>query len=171
MGCLSLRLPRLISKLAGICGSLPTYPATRPRAAGSKIAPLEVNPAIDDEAARACRGCDTPKRVRAVDVRVGISKVRMIEKVDRVQPEFKFLSFVDLEALDQVHVEIDTPGPSESGVPECANLAWLRIHQNNLPVAADDCFVRITGVQAIHGRHGKAGIRDLCESVKVNDPV
>ena len=84
---------------------------------------------VNDKAARSSdRGRDAAERVTAVDIQVWVSEVWMIQHVDRVEAELEFLVLIDLESLDQIHVEAEVPRPLDRRVSESSNLAWPWIH-------------------------------------------
>src|SRR5438552_758014 len=133
---------------------------------------LEVDSAVDDEPARSRGGGDTAKRISAVDVRNGIAEVRMVQDIDCIDPEFEFLGLVDLEPLDKVHIESKTPWSLQRRQTERSNFTRLRIYEYDLAIGSDDRFVAISRVQTIQCRDARqSGIRDLRESVEVNDTV
>src|SRR5262245_35172966 len=84
---------------------------------------------------------------------------------------------MNLEPLDQIHVEIKKLWPSNRGVTECSKFAGLRIHQDDLAIGTLDRPVRVPRYKTIAGRcgcsagrgdTGKAWVSDLLESIEVN---
>ena len=108
----------------------------------------EVDARVDDEtAASSDRGGDTAEGVYTVDVHVGISEVRAIKNIDRVDSEFELLFLLEPEALDDIHVEAEVARPFHGGISQRPNLAGLWIHQNELAIGSDDRPVAVARVQ------------------------
>src|SRR5215468_3589391 len=91
----------------------------------------EVDSSIDDESPRTCGGCDAAERAaRRVDIHRRVTEVRMVQDVDCIKPEFKFLVLVNLEPLDHIHIETQksrTFHRAETEIPDIAG-AWIYHH-------------------------------------------
>src|SRR5262245_55824086 len=89
---------------------------------------LEVDARVDDKPSRSSRSSNTAERVSAVDIGRRISKIRMVQHVDRVQPKFELFVFVQPETLDEIHIEIEALWTFHRCQAERTDFAWLRIH-------------------------------------------
>ena len=64
-----------------------------------------------------------------VDVHDGIVKIRVVQHIDRVHPEFELLRIRNTYALDQVHVQTEVGWPLDPFHAQIAYRARFRIHQ------------------------------------------
>src|SRR5690606_35168099 len=64
---------------------------------------------------------------RRLDVRSRIAKVRMIERVCRVDPKLQARALPDLEVLGEPEAEVEHSGPGQNAVPgraKAAGVGW-----------------------------------------------
>ena len=69
----------------------------------------------------------------------------MVQDIDRINSEFELFAFGNLEALHQVHIEVEPRRPANRALSECANLSGLRVHEDDVAVRIGDRFVVIAG--------------------------
>src|SRR5437667_2273645 len=102
---------------------------------------LKIDPAIENEHSGSGRGGNLAKGPVAVQVHVRVIEVGSIQEVDRIEPEFKFLGFLNPEPFNQVHVEANFPRSSNGGISESSKVAGLRVDQDHLAVWRHERFV------------------------------
>src|SRR5262245_30790244 len=87
---------------------------------------------------------------------------------------------MNLEPLDEIHVEIKTSRTSDRGVTEGSKFAGLWIHEDVLAIRTLNRLIRVPRDKTIAGRRrcdavgrntGKAWVSDLLESIEVDDSV
>src|SRR4030095_11970372 len=83
--------------------------------------------------------------------------------------QLELFVFVDLEALDQIHVESEAGRPRDPAFPEAAQLSGLRISQNKIPRFIAYCKVRTKRVQILQaGNSAASGVRTRNQPLKVS---
>lgn len=97
----------------------------------------------------------------------------MIQHVCRNDTKLEILRFVDVHALDQIHIESQASRSFNVIQAQTSDLAGVRVKENGLSLAVDNGFVAERTVQAVrrcHIRDGWIGcllkIREICDAVR-----
>src|SRR5262249_55000909 len=129
--------------------------------------PLEIHPGVQNERAGAGRGRDTAE-TGAVNVEGRSRKERMVQDVDGIHPHLELLAFGDLDAFNQVHVEVErlwTLDPAQAEISERSR-SW--IHEQRVTVRIGDRKVAERALQRLRrGDAVECRILDLLEAGKV----
>src|SRR5688572_18930290 len=102
---------------------------------------LEAQTGIDRERSITAGRGDSPE-AGGIDVQRGIGKVRMIQDIDCIDPQFKLLDLVDRDSLDEIHIQANRGWPGDPSQAEISDRArsWVDEKQpalriRNCPVA------------------------------------
>src|SRR5262245_59460061 len=79
----------------------------------------EIEPQIRHERTIPRRSCDAAKR-RIVDIQIRIPEIRMVENIERVQPQLELLRFGNPDLLNKVHIQTEigrTFNPIQTHIP------------------------------------------------------
>src|SRR5215468_3257003 len=99
----------------------------------SAFARLEIHPGIQNERAGAGRGRDTAE-TGAVNVESRSGKQRMVQDVDSIHAHLELLAFRDLDAFNQVHVEVQGLRTFDPAQSEISKRTRSRIDEQRVTV-------------------------------------
>jgi hypothetical protein len=109
---------------------------------------LKVEPSIDDKTSGTGSRRNAPEAI-AVDGRRRISEVGTIQYVDRIQSEFKFTRFLDLEPLQDIHVKLESCWSPDGAVSQRSDLSRLRIHKDDVTIGVHDRLVAVSRTESV----------------------
>src|SRR5262249_1594935 len=102
------------------------------------------------------------------DIHRGITKIRVIEHINRIHANLEFFCFTYPDAFDEIGIEADLPRTFDPVLPHSPDSAYPRIRHNNAPLRIGNSELRVCclGVRGC-GDARSAGIRHSRESIEV----